>query len=87
MFSIFLRYSICSVTKENLNSGLGLIAVDHNTAGRSALENLAANHVNWRSLELLHELCGECRSNATLDLMTHSPFLVYSGRRSLLCYP
>lgn len=50
MFSIFLRSSICSVTKESLNSGLGLIAVDHNTAGRSALENLAAN-VNWQSLE------------------------------------
>lgn len=29
MFSIFLRFSICTVTKESHNGGLGLIAVDY----------------------------------------------------------
>lgn len=86
MFSIFLWFNICSVTKESHNSGLGLIADDHNTAGRSGPENLAEScelAKVWRRVELLHELFGVCRSNAMLDLMPHFSFLVFSGRGSL----
>lgn len=34
--------------KGSPNSGLGLIADDHNTAGRSGPENLAGSRVNWQ---------------------------------------
>lgn len=39
MFRIFLRFSICSVTKESHNGGLGLIAVDYKHSREARTRN------------------------------------------------
>lgn len=85
----FYRFSICSVTKESHNGRLGLIAVDY-TNSRGVRRRVSVCEWLWigkglkefRAAVAFLELSGDSRSNAALDLMPHSPFLIYALERS-----
>lgn len=89
---LFLRFSICSVTKKSHNGGPGLTAPDYKQsrearARKSGCESCELAKV-WRRLELLLYFMNCLETQGQMHIGSDATFCfpcLYSGKESVLC--